>query len=112
MRSPTTDLTLDRFLMKDWADEKGDESENVKGQSQRLLFYQKKSFLIKDEFVRCFLFSSSLRGWVSNRACLAHCSLDVAIYDDNIVRQPKSFDFNKSLCFTCPRHLENAPWGH
>ena len=30
MRSPTTDLTLDRFLMKDWADEKGDESENVK----------------------------------------------------------------------------------
>ena len=42
MRSPTTDLTLDRFLMKDWADEKGDESENVKGQSQGLLFYQKK----------------------------------------------------------------------
>ena len=94
MRPPTTDLTLDRFLMKDWADEKGDESENVKGESQRLRFYQrKKSFLIRDEFVRCFLFSSSLR-------------------DDNIVRQPKSFDFNKSLCFTCPRHLENAPWGH
>ena len=112
MRLPTTDLTLDRFLMKDWADEKGDESENVKGESQRLRFYQrKKSFLIRCEFVRCFLFSSSLRGWVSNRACLAHCSLDVAIYDDNIVRQPKSFDFNKSLCFTCPRHLENAPWG-
>ena len=43
MRSPTTDLTLDRFLMKDWADEKGDESENVKGEFQRLLFYQRKS---------------------------------------------------------------------
>ena len=96
--------------MKDWADEKGDESENVKGQSQRLLFYQKKSFLIKDEFVRCFLFSSSLRGWVSNRACLAHCSLDVAIYDDN-QKEHVSFDFNQSLCFTCPRHLENFPWG-
>ena len=37
MKPPTTDLALDRFLMKDWADEKGDESENVKGQSQRLL---------------------------------------------------------------------------
>ena len=89
MRPPTTDLTLDRFLMKDWADEKGDESENVKGQSQRLQFYQKKSLLERDEFVRCFSFSSSLRGWVSIRACLAHCSLDVAIYDDNIVRQLK-----------------------
>ena len=32
MRPPTTALTLDRFLMKDWADEKGDESENVKGE--------------------------------------------------------------------------------
>ena len=41
MRPPTTDLTLDRFLMKDWADEKGDESENVKGESQRLRFYQR-----------------------------------------------------------------------
>ena len=41
MRLPTTDLTLDRFLMKDRADEKGDESENVKGQSQILLSYQK-----------------------------------------------------------------------
>ena len=58
MRLPTTDLTLDRFLMKDWADEKGDESENVKGEFQRLLFYQrKKSFFIGCEFVRCFLFS-------------------------------------------------------
>ena len=43
MTPPTTDLALDRFLMKDWADEKGDESENVKGQSQRLLSYKKKS---------------------------------------------------------------------
>ena len=57
MRPPTTDLTLDRFLMKDWADEKGDESENVNGQSQRLQFYQKKSLLERDEFVRCFSFS-------------------------------------------------------
>ena len=59
MRSPTTDLTLDRFLMKDWADEKGDESENVKGQSQRLLFYQKKVLFDKGRV--CKMFSVQLK---------------------------------------------------
>ena len=55
MRSPTTDLTLDRFLMKDWADEKGDESENVKGEFQRLLFYQrKKSFFYRVRVCKMF----------------------------------------------------------
>ena len=44
MRLPTTDLTLDRFLMKDWADEKGDESENVKGNVKDNNFIKKSPF--------------------------------------------------------------------
>ena len=62
MRSPTTDLTLDRFLMKDWADEKGDESENVKGESKRLRFYQRDIARIANavQVTICLLMSTSV----------------------------------------------------
>ena len=37
-------FSLDRFLMKDWADEKGDESENVKGNVKDNNFIKKSPF--------------------------------------------------------------------
>ena len=63
-------------IWDEWADEKGDESENVKGQSQRLQFYPKKVPFGKGRVCKMFFVQLKLEpGWTLKRRAYGKKSL-------------------------------------